>query len=213
MTGDAARAQILARIRAGLASVASHPVATAVRSPETADHGVVIARFRQHAHEAAATTERIPAFTDIPASVARYLRGLELPTQALIADDIRALGGFRERPDELTVIDRPLRPDGDAVVTGCYAGVADAGAVVTVSAAGYPVAMNFLAETHVAVVPANRIFADHDALWACFDDEFGDARPRMMNWIVGPSRTADLGVPSKLGAHGPARVHLLIVDE
>jgi L-lactate utilization protein LutC len=33
-----------------------------------------------------------------------------------------------------------------------------------------------------------------------------------MNWIVGPSRTADLGVPSKLGAHGPGRVHIIIVD-
>lgn len=213
MTVDAARAKILARIRAGVASVAAGSATTPVRSPESADRGAVIERFRRHAHEAAATTERISAFTDIPVSAARYLRGQGLPPQALIADDIRARGGFDEWVEEFAVIDRPIQPDGDTVVTGCFAGIADAGAIVTVSAAGYPVARNFLAKTHLAVVPARRIFADHDALWRCFDEEFGDSRPRMMNWIVGPSRTADLGVPSKLGAHGPARVHILIVDE
>lgn len=213
MTGDAARAQILVRIRAGLASIQSRPVAPTIPSSEAVDRGALIARFRQHAHEAAATTERIPVYADLPSSVARYLHGQGLPAQALVVDDIRALGAFDEQPDELAVIDRSIQPDGDTVVTGCFAGLADAGAIVIVSAAGYPVAMNFLAETHIAVVPACRIFADHDDLWRCFDEEFGDIRPRMMNWIVGPSRTADLGVPSKLGAHGPARVHILIVDE
>lgn len=213
MTSDAARTQIMNRIRAGVASVEPPAAVPPLRSAVAVERGTLIAQFRRHAHEAAATTECIPAYADIPPSVARYLRGQGLPAQALVADDIRVSGRFGERVDGIAVVDRPLRPDGDTVVTGCFAGLADAGAIVTVSAAGFPVAMTFLAATHIAVVPAQRIFADHDALWSCFDDEFGDTRPRMMNWIVGPSRTADLGVPSKLGAHGPARVHILIVDE
>ncbi len=31
------------------------------------------------------------------------------------------------------------------------------------------------------------------------------------DYVVGPSRTADLGVPPILGAHGPGRVHIVIV--
>jgi L-lactate dehydrogenase complex protein LldG len=63
------------------------------------------------------------------------------------------------------------------------------------------------------IVPAGRIFANYEALWVFVGNEFAAGMPRSMNWIVGPSRTADLGVPSRLGAHGPARLHLLIVDD
>jgi L-lactate dehydrogenase complex protein LldG len=37
--------------------------------------------------------------------------------------------------------------------------------------------------------------------------------PRMLNLILGPSRTADLGVPSRLGAHGPLRVHIVLIAD
>jgi L-lactate dehydrogenase complex protein LldG len=114
---------------------------------------------------------------------------------------------------ELDIVDRPIRPDGDTVVTGCIAGLAESGAVVTVSSPDCPNELQFLAATHIVVVPAGRIFADYESFWHIVGQEFATGMPRSMNWIVGPSRTADLGVPSRLGAPGPSRLHLLIVDE
>ena len=136
-----------------------------------------------------------------------------MPLQAIASGDIISGGVDWSLAGELDIVDRPIRPDGDTVVTGCYAGLAEAGAVVTVSSATCPNELQFLAATHIVIVPAGRIFADYEALWIFVGNEFTAGMPRSMNWIVGPSRTADLGVPSRLGAHGPARLHLLIVDD
>jgi L-lactate dehydrogenase complex protein LldG len=37
--------------------------------------------------------------------------------------------------------------------------------------------------------------------------------PRTVNWITGPSRTADIEQTLLLGAHGPQRLHILIVND
>lgn len=37
--------------------------------------------------------------------------------------------------------------------------------------------------------------------------------PRVVNWITGPSRTADIEQTLLLGAHGPLRLHIVIVDD
>jgi len=37
--------------------------------------------------------------------------------------------------------------------------------------------------------------------------------PRTVNTITGPSRTADIEQTIELGAHGPRRLHILVVRE
>ncbi|MDN5850066.1 MAG: lactate utilization protein [Nitrococcus sp.] len=39
----------------------------------------------------------------------------------------------------------------------------------------------------------------------------GERMPRAVNLITGPSRTADVEQTMQLGAHGPRRVHLLLI--
>ncbi|MBM3581502.1 MAG: lactate utilization protein C, partial [Alphaproteobacteria bacterium] len=39
------------------------------------------------------------------------------------------------------------------------------------------------------------------------------AMPRAVNWITGPSRTADIEQTLLLGAHGPQRMFVVLVDE
>ena len=38
------------------------------------------------------------------------------------------------------------------------------------------------------------------------------ALPRAVCLVTGPSRTGDIGLQIELGAHGPRRVHIIIVD-
>ena len=219
MTSRAARDEIMASIRSGIAAFESNP--ERISSQETNDPGetagtkdreVLIEAFRCHAAEESATSERVAGPGDIPQAVVRYLQDNQLSLQVIAAGEIISGGVDWSLADELEIVARPIRPDGDVVVTGCYAGLAEAGAVVTVSSGACPNELQFLAATHIVVVSAGRICADYEAFWDIVGSEFAAGMPRAMNWIVGPSRTADLGVPSRLGAHGPARLHLIIVE-
>jgi L-lactate dehydrogenase complex protein LldG len=91
-----------------------------------------------------------------------------------------------------------------------YAAVADEGLVVMASGPAHAPESAFLAATHVVVVRAADMVDSLEALWARVRETRVHAR--MLNMILGPSRTADLGLPARLGAHGPLRVHIILVD-
>ncbi|PCI06566.1 MAG: hypothetical protein COB73_09940 [Flavobacteriaceae bacterium] len=40
-----------------------------------------------------------------------------------------------------------------------------------------------------------------------------DQLPRTVNWITGPSRTADIEQTMLLGAHGPRKFVILLIDD
>ena len=52
--------------------------------------------------------------------------------------------------------------------------------------------------------------------WAVWQAVFGpvgdDGLPRTVNFITGPSRSADIEQTIQYGAHGPRRLHILIID-
>lgn len=210
-----ARERILSAIRnaraesADATSIDRHTIARPAVPPKDMDS--VIERFMRYACEESATAARVADPAGVPGAVFRYLHGEGLDPRVIVAGNAGARDFAWESATDLDRVDGPVGADGDSVVSGCYAGVAEAGAVVTLSAGDHPSEFNFLAATHIVVIPANNIVATFEDLWSRLRSDHGDGWPRMMNFIVGPSRTADLGVPSRLGAHGPSRVHIIVV--
>ena len=76
-----------------------------------------------------------------------------------------------------------------------------------------PTTLAFLPETHVVVLDAGRIVGAYEDAWARLRVERPNAMPRSVNWITGPSRTADIEQTLFLGAHGPRRLHIVIVRD
>ncbi|HVB49770.1 MAG TPA: LUD domain-containing protein, partial [Burkholderiales bacterium] len=70
--------------------------------------------------------------------------------------------------------------------------------------------VSLLPETHVAVVPVARLVAHMEDAWELLRAELGQL-PRAVNFISGPSRTGDIEQTIILGAHGPYRVHVVLV--
>ena len=81
-----------------------------------------------------------------------------------------------------------------------------------ISGADNPTTLNFLAENHIVVVFAEDVVGDYESVFARLRAKFGAELPRTVNFITGPSRSADIEQTLLFGAHGPRRLHVVVVD-
>lgn len=213
-----ARERILGRVRRQLGKGGAGPSAAEKedlraylrahpRGPLRELPGDLVARFRERAEASAATVERVTRMAEVPVAVARYLDAHGLPKSGCVWP---ALADLDWQPAGLALEARAAR-DADAVgVTGVFCAVAETGTLMLCSGADTPASVSLLPETHVAVVPAARIVATMEDGWDQARAELGQL-PRAVNFISGPSRTADIEQTIVLGAHGPYRVHIVLV--
>ena len=97
-----------------------------------------------------------------------------------------------------------------------YAGVAETGTLVMRSGADTPTTLNFLPDVHMVAIRSGQIKASYEDVWALLRADAEPGRPvlpRTVNWITGPSRTADIEQTLLLGAHGPRKLVILLIDE
>ena len=213
-----AREKILARIRKAQGGGGSRPSQAELEAVETylrahprgtlppvdAD---LVARFRARAEAMQTTTEEVDAEADVPAAVARYLKGGGLPLAGCTWPQLAHLDW---RSAGLALEPRAASGDDAVGVTGAFAAIAETGTLMLASGPDTPSTVSLLPETHVAVVSAGRIVAHMEDAWALARAEFGQL-PRAINFVSGPSRTADIDQTIVLGAHGPYRVHIVLV--
>jgi len=222
-----ARATLFASIRQSLGVTGDEPARRAAVADRLKQHprGVIPARgqlppqervklFAEMVEAAAGTAATLPSADDVPAAVAALLRRHNLPMQIRRGDDPRlaALPWGNERTLEVSA----GASDGHQLVSvsHAFAGVAETGTLVMASGPDNPTTLNFLPDTHIVVVDAKDIAGDYETVWARVREKFGiDALPRAINLITGPSRSADIAQILILGAHGPRRLHVLIVGD
>ncbi|HMM55852.1 MAG TPA: LUD domain-containing protein, partial [Candidatus Desulfobacillus sp.] len=112
----------------------------------------------------------------------------------------------------LEVEGRAARGDDLVGITGAFCAVAETGSLAVCSGAATPAVNSLLPETHVAVVAASRIVGGMEEAWALLRAA-SPQLPRAVNFISGPSRTGDIEQTLVLGAHGPYRVHIVVVRQ
>ena len=169
----------------------------------------LVARFRARAESMQATTDLVNDMSDAPAAVAAYLRAQSLASSGCVAP---LLAGLDWRGAGLDLRSGAALPDDPVGVTGVYAAIAETGTLMLLSAPDTPASASLLPETHVAVLPVARIVAYMEDAWDLARRELGEL-PRAVNFVSGPSRTADIDQQIVLGAHGPYRVHIVLVRE
>jgi L-lactate dehydrogenase complex protein LldG len=93
---------------------------------------------------------------------------------------------------------------------GAFAGIAETGTLMLLSSEQTPASTHLLPETHIALLHVNRVVAHYEDAFALMRAEHGEP-PRAMNLVSGPSRTADIEQTLVMGAHGPYRVHIILI--
>ena len=219
MSGNQPRERILALIRerqhkplrpdaAELEAVRSH-IAAHPRSPAPGDVWEPAVRFRERALSLASSYDDAAAITEVPERIAAYLRGHNLPMHAVCW---RELAELDWTASGISVEVRSARGNDLVGITGAYCAIAETGTLMTLSGPETPPSVSLLPETHIAVLHASRVVRSMEEAWARLRSETA-ALPRAVNFISGPSRTADIEQTVTLGAHGPYRVHIIVCND
>ncbi|MBF0305236.1 MAG: LUD domain-containing protein [Alphaproteobacteria bacterium] len=196
--------------RAELEEALNHPHAAAVPARGTLPHPEQIALFMAMCVEMSASVDRVASKALVPAAIASYLASQNLPTRLVVAPALQALD-WAAAPLLETRFGAAL-PIDPVSVTPVAAGVAETGTLVLCSGPDSPTTLNFLPDTHIAVIEAGQVVGGYEEVWARLRVD-GRLVPRNINMITGPSRTGDIEQTILLGAHGPRRLHVILVDE
>jgi L-lactate dehydrogenase complex protein LldG len=219
---DALRARLGRRSGDGGAEAVEARIASPVRGPvparDAGDHAAQVALFVDMAREVAAAVIRVPSSEALPGAVADYLKSENLPAEIRLAPD----PDLRDLPWDgqplISLSEGPARSTDPVSLTSAFAGVAETGTLMLTSGAAGPTTLNFLPETHMVVRKARDIAGCYEDAWdrlraAQGKGKDGGLLPRTVNLITGPSRTADIEQTIQLGAHGPRRLCILLVDD
>jgi L-lactate dehydrogenase complex protein LldG len=210
-----AKDEILGRVRAGVGkddfaarrAAAEAYLAGRTCGPQPSIGNELAARFQAKAESLASSVDCVPEAAAAPAAVARYLAAGGLGQQAVISPDLAALDWAASG---LAVAARSA-VDADRVgISGCFCAIAETGTLMLLSGPQTPATVSLLPETHIALVPVSRIVATMEEAFALLRAERGKL-PRAINFISGPSRTGEIEQTIVLGAHGPCRVHLILL--
>jgi L-lactate dehydrogenase complex protein LldG len=167
--------------------------------------------FRAQAEAALATVRVVDSVAEVPRAVAEFLRDHNLPATLRMGDDPR----LKAMPWGETALEMSQgRSDGGDLnaVSHALAGVAESGTAIMVSGPENPSTLNFLPDNHIVVIAAKDIAGDYERVFAKLRATYGKGQmPRTVNFITGPSRSGDIEQTLLLGAHGPRRLHVLVV--
>ncbi|MBO0904163.1 LutC/YkgG family protein [Jiella sonneratiae] len=169
--------------------------------------------FVAMAEKADATVTRLTCYDAVPDEVAGYLRERNLPAAIRMGRDPR-LAGLDFSATALTVTTGPSDGDDLSSLSHAAAGIAETGTLFLTSGPDNPTSLNFLPEYHLVVLDAADVVGDMEAALAQLRERHGKGvMPRSVNFVTGPSRSADIEQTLLLGAHGPRSLHILVVGD
>ena len=199
---------IFERMRAGLRR---HKATAATSEPDwrpPCPEGDLSERFRRQATRLASTVIGPIAASAAPAAISEYLARERLPRQAVcwptLAKTGWAAAGLSIEPRSATATDL-------VGITGAFCAIAETGTLMLLSGPETPATVSLLPETHIAIVPIASIVATMEDGWTRLRAH--STMPRAVNFVSGPSRTADIEQTVTLGAHGPYRVLIVLTTD
>jgi L-lactate dehydrogenase complex protein LldG len=173
-----------------------------------------LALFVELAEEVSATVQRVESLDELPSAIQGFLRAHNLPQAIRHGADplIDALPWQQHAPTLERRRGRAVLAD-ETSLSHAFAGVAETGTLILHSGPDNPTTLNFLPDNHIVILAAADIAGTYEEVWDRLRRKFGERNlPRTVNMITGPSRTGDVEQTIELGAHGPRRLHILIVE-
>ena len=171
--------------------------------------GPLIQRFCDKHAAVHGTYERVLDLAGVPSAILRHLTAVESPIELLVGQ-----GELLDAvlwPDNISVEKRPATVEDSASISEAYAGIAETGTLVLLSQEQRWASHNFLPDDHIVILDSTLIVRHQEDIWIRLRS-LPDGLPRVVNLITGPSKTADVEQTVQYGAHGPRRLHVIVVE-
>lgn len=225
IAADQARALVLSRIRAALGAsgkdkkreaavegrLRHHPRGT-IPARARADHEALIDLMTAMLVSQGAEVTRASTPEDAVRAIAEDLGAHDLPSVLRLGGDpVLAALPWNAAP-ALERLSGRAEPHDRAALSRAVAAAAETGTLILVSGADNPTTLAFLPETHFILVRAGDVVGSYEEAFDRLRAIYGEGNlPRTVNLISGPSRTADIEQTIVRGAHGPKRLHVVIL--
>ena len=220
-----ARALVLSRIRAGLGvagrdrareaaveeRLRAHPRGTIPARAHASREALIELMTTMLAAQGAEVT-RAATPGDAVRAVAEDLRNHNLPSRLRVGGDSQLAALPWDVMPGVELVFGPANGEDRAGLSRAVAAAAETGTLVLVSGADNPTTLAFLPEAHFILVSAGDVVGSYEEAFDRLRAIYGEgALPRTVNLISGPSRTADIEQTIVRGAHGPKRLHVVIL--
>ena len=195
-----------ARARAVEARLSARMQTAPVPASARTEGAARLAQFEDKARLADAGVTRLPDAAALPGALGEQLRARNLPAAIRTGTDPMIAGldwGGLERSVG------PGRAEEPAALSRAEFGLGETGTLALASGPDNPVTLTFLAETHFVALRAGDVMAGFEDFWAAWRARGLD--PRTLNFVTGPSRSADIGQTLQLGAHGPVALQIFLI--
>lgn len=199
-SGETSTAE-LEQVRAEIRKHAIGPQPTAAHAQDAAT------QFRNECARLLTSVGEAASMNDVPRETARYCAEMKIGSELVGWPEY---GHLDWAGAGLSYNARPAVGADSTGFTGCFCAIAETGTLLLLSSPATPKTPALLPETHICVVQRNRILGNMEEAFALVRSEVGEP-PRAMYFVSGPSRTADIEQTIVIGAHGPYRVHVILV--
>jgi L-lactate dehydrogenase complex protein LldG len=220
------RRAVLSRIRSGLGVAGNESARQAAVAERLSRHprGTIPARARAGKEalldlmttmlkSQGADVTRAGAAEDAIRAIAEDLDAHDLPSALRMgADPVLEALPWGSAPAVKRLSGR-AEPEDRAALSRAAAAAAETGTLLLTSGGDNPTTLAFLPETHFILVRVGDVVGSYEEAFDRLRATYGEGSlPRTVNLISGPSRTADIEQTIVRGAHGPKRLHVVILD-
>ncbi len=210
---ETSRDAILARIRQGLAAPAPLPprpdFAAPVHPPLSSADAVVA--FAESFQRVGGEFYYCESLAHLAAQLAGFRQRQQVGAPYVWEPEMQALlrgGGVAFRADEADFI-----AQADVGLTSCEALVARTGSVLVSAATASGRRLSIYPDQHLVLARPSQVVAEIGDALRVVQARYGTKMPSMVSLTTGPSRTADIEKTLVLGAHGPRRLALFMLEE
>jgi len=201
------------RIIAAAGRVDSHPrgvIPARTSNPRSSS----LALFCKKVIASQASLKKVKSYARAGPAIQAFLRQHNLPQILKTGTDRRLKKLVWEGKTSPEILVGPSSGDDLVAVSHALGAISETGTLLLTSGPENPTTLNFLPENHVIIVRKRDIRKSYESLWKALRRKFGKGNlPRAVNLITGPSRSADIEQTLILGAHGPLKLHIIIVDD